>query len=462
MFALYILKRILFFIPTWFLLATLTFSISRCVKGDPLDNLIADTENTKFEDNISSDSYRRNAQKWGYDLPVFYADIQASAYPDTLHRIVRKIERETAEQWLLMTGNWQKIQDFRQEIHIFQTKIKNLPPSDTVVRLQNTLLYMLIQDDTSILSATVDTFLAMTKSSHILVAAAEILAQKKDIMLQNEAKMALFIPKITYYGTQNQFHRWFTNLLKGNFGTSHRDGKPVFDILIPPLSITFILGSLTLIFSYFVSVPLGLWLVHNHKKRRSSWVRSFLISIYAIPSFAIATISMMLFTTSVYGLKIFPAIGSIETDANDSFFTLFVVYFPHLILPVLCFSTHIIAMLTLQVSQNAEAQSAEDYVKVAKAKGLSAYSVLLWHIFPNTVFPLIALFAQFLPILVGGSLLIEYIFNIAGMGHAAHQAIVSRDYPVFFSIVLLTAFIVSLGNLISDILYKFANPKETF
>ena len=126
---------------------------------------------------------------------------------------------------------------------------------------------------------------------------------------------------------------------------------------------------------------------------------------------------------------------------------------------MLCITLHSLAFIARQMSVAVGDALRQEYIKTAKAKGLSERRVVWRHAFRNALFPLITMFGQSLPAVVAGSLVVEIIFNIPGMGWEAYKAIKGNDYPVVYAVALLGAIMTLFGSLLVDILYRWANPK---
>jgi peptide/nickel transport system permease protein len=134
----------------------------------------------------------------------------------------------------------------------------------------------------------------------------------------------------------------------------------------------------------------------------------------------------------------------------------------HFALPVFCFVYPGVAFVARQMRGGILGELQQDYVRTARAKGLNADKVVWHHAFRNSLLPIITIIANVFPLMVGGSVVLEYIFNIPGMGLLGYEAILSRDYPVVYTVMMFGAFMTLAGYLISDILYALADPRITY
>jgi peptide/nickel transport system permease protein len=180
-----------------------------------------------------------------------------------------------------------------------------------------------------------------------------------------------------------------------------------------------------------------------------------------MPSFWVGSLLIMILGA---WLKIFPVSGiqSIANSENWPFLQRLVDWAYHLVLPVICLAYNSIAFLSKQM-QNAMLETlSTEYIQTAKAKGLSSRTVIWKHAFKNSLFPMITLFANIFPAMVGGSVIIETIFSLPGMGFLLYQSIYARDYPVMIAVFTLSGVMTILGILVSDILYKQIDPRVQF
>jgi len=163
-------------------------------------------------------------------------------------------------------------------------------------------------------------------------------------------------------------------------------------------------------------------------------------------------------------LKILPVSGvqSIANSENWPLYKRILDWCFHLILPIVTMSYSSIAFLSKQM-QNAMLETlSQDFIQTARSKGLSETEIIWKHAFKNSLFPIITLFANIFPAMVGGSIIIETLFSLPGMGFLLYQSIYARDYPVMIAVFTLSGFMTILGILIADILYKKIDPRIQF
>jgi ABC-type dipeptide/oligopeptide/nickel transport system permease component len=257
-------------------------------------------------------------------------------------------------------------------------------------------------------------------------------------------------------------------LLRGDFGKSYVDRKPVSVKIGEALYWTLWMNIVSIFLSYLISIPLGVqsatWKLRN-RHTLDSINTAILFILYSIPSFWIATIFIVLFTNPEYGMNWFPA-GGAHTLGYDKpgipFMTYWMDVLHHMVLPVFCITYSSFAYLSRQMRGSMLGVMRQDYIRTARAKGLSEGKVIWKHAFRNSLFPIITLFSSVFPRALSGAVAIEFIFNIPGMGVLVLNSIQSRDWPVVFTVVLFGALLTMIGNLVADVLYAVADPRVTY
>ncbi len=274
------------------------------------------------------------------------------------------------------------------------------------------------------------------------------------------AKPVLFFyaPVAVWHGVDNQYHHWITRFLRGDLGVSWYDDQPVAEKLASPLAVTLFMSALAFIISFGIAIPLGVYMGAAKGSRWERRTSTFLFGAYSIPLFWLATLATIFLTNNSYGLKI-ASIGLEDLPAGTPLWGMLFVNLPHFILPVLCVSLHSLAYVARQMQAATADALRQEYIKTAKAKGASARTVLWRHAFRNALFPLITMAGQAFPALVAGSLVVEIIFNIPGMGWEAYKAFGRDDYPVVYAVAMLGSVLTLTGSLAADLIYQWANPR---
>ena len=229
-----------------------------------------------------------------------------------------------------------------------------------------------------------------------------------------------------------------------------------------PVSLWFGLASFLL--TYLVCIPLGIAKALRHRQAFDAASSVVIFIAYAIPSFALAMVLKMALCGTTEGLfDVFPLGGlASDFDFEPSFVTALADRVWHMVLPVACYVAGSFAMLTLLMKNSLLDQIAADYVRTVIAKGATRRRAIWGHAFRNALIPIVTGIGPMIGLLFAGSIIIETIFEIPGMGRLSWDALVGRDYAVFLALLALTAVFQLVGNLISDILYMVVDPRIDF
>jgi len=229
-----------------------------------------------------------------------------------------------------------------------------------------------------------------------------------------------------------------------------------------PISLWF--GLASFILTYLICVPLGIAKALKHRQAFDA-VSSLVVFIaYAIPSFALAMMLKMFLCGTVEGLgDVFPLGGiSSDFDVDPSWWVWFKDRAWHMVLPICCYVAGSFAMLTLLMKNSLLDQISADYVRTVIAKGATRRRAIWLHAFRNALIPIATGLGPMIGLLFAGSIIIESIFEIPGMGRLSWDALIGRDYAVFLALLALTASFQLVGNLISDVLYMIIDPRIDF
>jgi len=263
-------------------------------------------------------------------------------------------------------------------------------------------------------------------------------------------------PKWQWNGLQNQYHRWWRNLLRGELGRSFRDNRPVTDLLAEALGCTLPLTLLAAALAVAFSLWLALWMTQHPRGR--AFLLPALYGLDALPLFVVALLLLYLFANPDV-LPIFPAYGFGNHELSDSRWELVGIYFYHLILPVSSLVLITLPSLIAHLDASLQQELETAYVVTARAKGLAFWQVVRHHTLRNALLPVVTLFTDLLPALVAGAVIVEVIFALPGMGRLLADAAATRDYPVLQAGVLLITLIRLLSHVVADGLYLRIDPR---
>ena len=259
-----------------------------------------------------------------------------------------------------------------------------------------------------------------------------------------------------------QFGGWLWQVATLDFGTSYRDGRKVIDKIGEALPITLTLNILTILIIYIVSIPLGTAAALKPGRFFDRFSSFILFVLYSLPSFWVAMMLIVVFGSGDY-LNWFPITGFVSPGAGALPWYGWVGNVAwHLVLPVICLTYGGFAFLSRFARASLLEVIRQDYIRTARAKGLSEWRVIVHHGLRNALIPLITLMGTLLPALLGGSVIIEQIFSIPGMGRLGFESVLARDYPVIMAIATISAFLTLVSILITDLLYVVVDPRITF
>ncbi len=376
----YVLKRILWFVPTLFAVTIIGFILLANSPGDPVNLL---SNGAKASGNIEEQKtfWRK---KLGLDLPLFYFSITTLSEPDTLYKVYDEQQLKIIKEDLKENGGY-----------------KN------------------------------------------------------------------YIPKIVWYGYHNQYHQWLfggsnsKGIIRGDFGISFIKKEPVIAILKDKLIWSVFFSIVSILLAYVISIPIGIKLAEKPDSRSSKITQVTMFLLYSMPSFFVGVLLLMLFANPDV-LSIFPPSGIKPIEGYDdhaSILSKFVASFPYMILPMICYTYSSLAFISKLTTTSINEQLGLDYIKTARAKGLSENNIIWKHALKNSALPLITVFSSVFPSIIGGSVIIESIFTIPGMGLEIVKAIISQDYPIVIAVITLSSVLTIFSYLLADILYAWVDPR---
>lgn len=265
-----------------------------------------------------------------------------------------------------------------------------------------------------------------------------------------------------FNGLQNQFHLWVADMAQLNFGTSFQDNRPVFEKIMERMPITLAMSVVAVLVSYFIAIPLG---IYSATHSGSFWDKTstfLLFALYSLPSFWVGTMAIVFLCNPEF-LSIFrTGLRSVNYSESWAIFDKMQDYVIHLTLPMLVYVYPTFAFISRQMRSGMLEVIRQDYIRTARAKGLNERTVIYKHALRNSLIPIITLLAGVLPGLVGGSVIVESIFSIPGMGKLALDAMIARDYPTIMAIFTLSAVLTLVGILVADIMYSIVDPRISY
>lgn len=502
----YVLKRLLYFVPTFIVISLITFMLGQMAPGDPVELKLkggmGGAANGQSSEKMAGEkAYMELSEKLGKNLPAFYFNITSAAYPDTLYKIPRQSERSNLDRLTNMYGNWNNViayfknaKAFEQKLFAFSNlnldaasyeKLKALRDNTSVlytnydkVKIQESLkviqaavTYRATIAIDSTHSASAQPFISALPDANTLIASYDKLNKETN-------SSSNYIPAFHWYGTSNQYHRWLfgdvpwfrandnpskvsRGFFRGDFGNSILDNRPVASILLEAVKLTLIINFFEFLLIYLIAIPLGVSLAVKKGTSYDKIVTTLNFMLYSLPAFWIATMCIIFLTNPYYAdfLNIFPDHGIGKTGPDFSVGERIIDRAYHLALPMFCMLLGAFAYISRMMRGSMLNVIRQDYIRTAFAKGLEPRKVFWKHAFRNSLIPIITMFASFLPAMISGAVIIEYIFTIPAMGRISYESVVARNFPVLFTILMFAAILTMMGNLLADVLYGFVDPR---
>ncbi|MFW5769899.1 MAG: ABC transporter permease [Spirochaetota bacterium] len=252
---------------------------------------------------------------------------------------------------------------------------------------------------------------------------------------------------------------WVSKFVILDFGVSRKDGRPVITHSAEALPITLTLNILSIIIVYIISIPAGIMSAVKKDTLYDRLSSLVLFILYSLPTFWVGLLLLMYLSGGEY-FNLFPLSG-IQSDWAYKLtpFQKFMDLVWHLVLPVVTLTYSGFAFLSRYTRATMLEVINQQYIITARAKGLSNYKVIFVHAFRNSLIPLVTLMATLLPALLGGSVIVESIFTIPGMGKLAFDSILARDIPVIMAIASISALLTLAGILLADVIYGLVDPR---
>ena len=260
-----------------------------------------------------------------------------------------------------------------------------------------------------------------------------------------------------------QYGVWLKNLFTLNFGESFKDNQPVWNKIIERVPVTVRLNLWSLLLIYFIAIPLGVYSATHPNSLGDQMTTLAAFILFAVPLVWAATMAIVFICGGDF-YYLFPPAGleSLDYSENWSLWKRFKDQAWHVFLPVVLMSYDGFAGLSRYMRASMLDVLGQDYVNVARAKGLAERVVIFKHVLRNSLIPQVTILASILPGLLGGSVIIETIFSIPGLGQLGYESVLARDYPTVMALFTVSAVLTLIGILISDLLLSLVDPRIAF
>jgi len=251
-----------------------------------------------------------------------------------------------------------------------------------------------------------------------------------------------------------QFFSWVYSILQLDFGISFSSGTMVKDEILSRIPITLTINIISMVLIFIISLYLGIKAALNKNSFFDRFTGQLSLLSFSMPSFYLALLLVLIFAIN---FEVLPIAG-LHSMSDDGSFAYYLDFAWHLVLPIFIIVFGGIGSLTLYIRSLTIEILKSDYIFFAKARGLDDKKILRYYILPNLYPPVITLLGLSLPGIIGGSVILETIFSIDGMGLLFFQSALSHDYPVIMGILIIGAFLTLVGNMLADLVLLKLNP----
>src|SRR2546427_6181408 len=256
-----------------------------------------------------------------------------------------------------------------------------------------------------------------------------------------------------------QYFRWLKRMVTLDCRECLAHHRPSIDKLKDRIPVSVKLSSISLLFAYLISIPLGVYSATHQYSIGDRVTTIVLFGLYSLPNFWIATMAIVYLGGGDFW-NVFPVYGLASAGAADwPWWRQVGDQLWHLVLPITCLTYYTLAVLSRYMRVGMLEIVRQDFIRTARAKGLPERLVVYRHALRNSLIPIVTLMADLLPALIGGSIVIETLFSIPGMGALSYEAVLNRDYPLIMAIFTLSALLTLVGILVADFLYTMVDPR---
>ena len=488
----YALKRILTFIPMLIAISLLSFVISINAPGDPVERLskAAGSEGSAEQQSGASKKIKQELRKkLGLDLPIFYFSITDLAASDTLYKVQDKYHKANLEALTHQSGNWQAVSGYYSSLLALQKAHQQINAKAIAANNSSFSLNavnesanqfgfeigsLLETSDKNIVALKFEKMNRLLEENMFLSDLEDELTnvkQTRENLFANATRWKTYIPAINWYGSKNQYHLWLLGngkdrkgLLRGDFGISYIDSQPIQDKIWQKVGISFSLSLISIFLAYLISIPIGIYSAYRKDSAADKGMSLVLFILYSMPTFFVGTLLLLQFANPD-NLSWFPVSGIQDPTLFNPEWSLWMKLkhrMPFLILPIITYTYGSFAFLSRIMRIGMIDVVSQDYIRTARAKGLGERKVILKHALRNSLLPIITVFAAIFPMAIGGSIIIEVIFSIPGMGVEVFNSILNYDYPMIITVFTLSGFLTMVGYLVADILYAVVDPRISY
>ena len=414
-----------------FLFLSITiFFLKDLLPTDPVEQALGIYSENEFDERTYTDEeYIIEARKLGLDKPKFYFSITPSAWDDNFQKLIIPEQKKIALKLINLGLNWKDIEIYLEGNQRPELQFNFIEANRSLIRdgkISNEISFGPEYNE---------------------------LLQK----IRAPKKRSIYYPKFKWQGKNNQYHNWIISTINIKNSFSNIDKQPAGPKISSALKWTLSITLPSLLISFGLGIFLGIKNV-NGASKVWSYFQSLLDLLYSMPLFWFATLMVIFFTTSDYGklTNVFPSIHSMKMTTELSVIN----NLKHLILPILCFVLLNTGYISALMTRSLKDQLSKPFILTAQLKGLNRAEIIKQHGLKNALFPIVTLFTSAIPASFAGSLILEIIFNIPGIGRLLYRSILLADWNIAFPLLLLLSAITIFSYWLADIIYTKIDPKS--
>ncbi|MEL6191603.1 MAG: ABC transporter permease [Bacteroidota bacterium] len=424
----------------------------------PLSNeVLLSGELDAQSDSFNMQEKKRDAllKEFDLDKPLFYFELRSMAEDDALYEIEHPLERKLFRKLALSSGNWPAVEAFRNSLLVAEAD-SLLPDSASAFQVEINLLRR-------------RSFSTLPSALNRLNAQFPVLSQpiihSYQEIYDGNTHWKAFIPYPTFHGSQNRYHIWLMKVLGGfDWGKSYSRSSmtSVKERLGFYLPWTFMISLVSILLALVISIPLGVWTALQANSWKDTFIRNLFFIIDGIPNFWLALLMLHFFANPDYFYLSKNEFSNAIPQEGESMFLLILRTLPYMTIPLIAYSYGYIIFLSRMVRANLLDVLEQDFLLAAKVRGVPTSKRIWKYAAKNALLPVITVAGGFIPSLVSGSVILEEIFTIKGMGVETLRAVSEFDIPILLGILVLSAVLTLLGYLISDLINMWVDPRVRF
>ncbi len=445
---LFVLRRLVRFVPVLLTVALVLFVLSQLLPGNSAEDVLREADldpRQSIDDDKVWASYEAEAKRILLDKASFYLSISPAARDERIRSLLRPGQRDWYEHWLQKGVSFERIAKMDQ---LMSDLLSSCSGSDCVEISADRYF-----EEIDVLQRRLD----VVKGTSVLRTA---MSEELQSWSSSELRLWSLRPVLRWHGVDNRFHHWASHLIRGQ-QRSQRDGSLVWPKVYRSLGWTLTLMIPAFVLSTFLAIFLAVVLVWK-RSSTAAWIGEMTLQfLYTIPMFWAGTMAVVFLTSDQYGSfwHWFPLAGFFEESISSGFWSIWQLNFHRMVLPYCLLILLSVSYLTTQLKASIIEELGNNYVLTARSYGLSDLQVIWQEALPNALFPFIAITARRLIALFGGSLIVEVIFGLPGMGKLLFDSTVGRDWNVVFCICMLMALVSLVSYLLADLAYRWIDPK---